>query len=117
MIHHMTLFAEPFEQIASRKKTIELRLNDPKRQLIHPGDLIIFVNQKQPTLKITCRVKQLHYFTTFEELYATLPLTACGYSLEKLQMASPQDMLKYYPLEKQLQYQALGIEIELLDNT
>ena len=41
MIHKMNLAAEPFEQIASGRKTIEMRLLDEKRQKLMIGDLIV----------------------------------------------------------------------------
>lgn len=42
MNHKMNLFPEPFEMISSGQKTIELRLNDEKRQKIQIGDIIEF---------------------------------------------------------------------------
>ena len=44
MIHYMNLASEPFEQIKSGAKTIELRLYDEKRQNVSEGDNIIFTN-------------------------------------------------------------------------
>ncbi len=40
MIHYMNLADDPFEQIASGNKTIELRLYDEKRQKIKVNDFI-----------------------------------------------------------------------------
>ena len=42
MIHEMKLNKEPFEKIRDGKKTIELRLNDEKRQRVRVGDSIVF---------------------------------------------------------------------------
>ena len=44
MTHYMNLASEPFEQICSGAKTIELRLYDEKRQAVSAGDTIIFTN-------------------------------------------------------------------------
>ena len=44
MNHNMNLSPVPFEMIKSGQKTIELRLNDEKRQRIKTGDTIIFSN-------------------------------------------------------------------------
>ena len=44
MTHYMNLASEPFEQISSGAKTIELRLYDEKRQAVSAGDTIIFTN-------------------------------------------------------------------------
>ena len=40
MIHKMNLAAEQFEQTASDRKTIEMRLLDDKRKKLMTGDLI-----------------------------------------------------------------------------
>lgn len=45
MKHYMTLDPAPFETINNGTKTIELRLNDEKRQLIRINDEIIFENK------------------------------------------------------------------------
>jgi ASC-1-like (ASCH) protein len=46
MKHEMKLNVEPFNKIKSGKKTIELRLNDEKRQLVKIKDLIEFTNRE-----------------------------------------------------------------------
>ena len=74
MIHNMKLNPEPFNMISSGQKTIELRLNDGKRQLINIGDKIVFTNTADSEHKITVVVVDLHKFNSFEELYNTLPL-------------------------------------------
>jgi uncharacterized membrane protein len=40
MRHEMTLFEEPFNKIRDKQKSIEVRLNDEKRQNIKVGDII-----------------------------------------------------------------------------
>ena len=42
MTHHMKLVQHPFEMIRSGQKTIEIRLNDEKRQRIKLDDYIEF---------------------------------------------------------------------------
>ena len=42
MIHRMKLKKSPFMKIKNNKKTVELRLNDEKRQKEHVGDFIEF---------------------------------------------------------------------------
>ena len=78
----MNLNAAPFEMIEQGTKTIELRLWDEKRSLIKVGDEILFVHTKDSTRTLRTRVKALHLFSSFEELYRTLPLTKCGYTEE-----------------------------------
>ena len=87
MTHYMNLAPEPFEQIRSGTKTIELRLYDEKRQAVSAGDTIIFTNLADK-LQISAKVLKLYI--------------------------SPDDMLAYYPKEKQERYKVVGIEIELI---
>ncbi|MEJ7293843.1 hypothetical protein WL279_12370, partial [Staphylococcus epidermidis] len=37
----MKLYVEPFEAVRNNRKTIEIRLNDEKRQYIKIGDTIV----------------------------------------------------------------------------
>ncbi len=113
LTHYMNLASVPFEQIKSGTKIIELRLYDEKRQTISDGDTFIFTNLAD-NRQITVRVIRLHIFDTFIELYRNLPLSKCGYTEQELDTASPDDMLAYYPKEKQERYKVVGIEIELI---
>lgn len=113
MLHCMNLNPEPFEMIRSGEKTIELRLYDEKRQLVKAGDEIEFTRIDNPSEKLVVRVKALHRFSNFEELYKYLPLNKCGYSEQNISRATPDDMVAYYSKEKQSKYGVVGIEIEL----
>lgn len=113
MYHEMKLHPQPFDRIASGKKTIELRLHDEKRKKIQIGDTIIFSKTTDPSERLETQVTGLYPFRTFEELYYNLPLHRCGYLPEELLTASPKDMEAYYSLEKQAKYGVLGIEINL----
>ena len=107
----MRLHKEPFELIQNGQKSIELRLNDEKRQQIQVGDEIEFRLSTEETKRLFCEVITLHHFPSFEALYAYLPLSKCGYTDENIQTASPLDMEKYYAKEEQEKYGVLGIEI------
>ena len=109
-MHNMKLHPSPFEMIKCRKKTIELRVYDEKRQRIKPGDEIIFTNTETgETLHTT--VIRLHRFDSFEELYNALPLLECGYTVDDISKAHPSDMQQYYSAEEQKKYGVVGIEI------
>lgn len=112
MIHNMKLNPQPFAMIAEGTKTIELRLYDEKRQLINIDDEIIFTNTEDSTKQIRAKVLTLHKFSSFEELYANLPLLKCGYTEANIHTASPNDMEEYYSYNKQKKYGVVGIEIE-----
>ncbi len=110
MIHNMKLGGIPFEKIKSGAKTIELRLYDEKRRKIKIGDTIRF---KSEAGVIKAKVKALHIFKSFEELYDTLELDKCGYTESGLASASPEDMLEYYSEDQIKKYGVVGIEIEV----
>ena len=69
MKHDMKLKKEPFRKIKNGLKTIELRLNDEKRQKVQVGDYIEFSLIDDATQKLTVRVVALHHFPSFRELY------------------------------------------------
>ena len=110
MTHNMKLWRDAFYHIADGSKTIELRLNDEKRQQISIDDTIVF-NCTQNKDIITAKVKALHKFADFKELYEQLPLDKCGYSKDELGTAHYTDMEQYYSKEQITKYGALGIEL------
>ncbi len=114
MTHSMNLKPRPFEMIAKGYKTIELRLMDEKRREISVGDTIVFTNTANPSAQLLCLVTKLHPFPNFAELYRALPLDRCGYLPEELPTAAPEDMLLYYPAEKQQKHGVLAIEIQVI---
>jgi ASC-1-like (ASCH) protein len=109
----MKLNPQPFELIMSGIKTIELRLNDEKRQLIHIEDEIVFENTENSN-GITVKVLKIYKYESFEDLYNELPLLKCGYTEEDIDTANASDMDIYYSKEIQQKFGVLGIEIELL---
>ena len=112
-IFNMKLSPKPYDMIASGKKSIELRLLDEKRSQIKVGDIIVFT-QSFSGESVTVKVLALHKFSSFKELYASLPLLKCGYTEENIDSASYQDMTMYYSLDEQRKYGVVGIEICLL---
>lgn len=115
MIHAMKLRDLPFSQIEQGSKTVELRLYDEKRRAIRVGDEILFTHCDAPWRTLRCRVLALHVFSTFAELYASLPLLRCGYTEETLSLAHPRDMERYYAPWQERAYGVVGIELSLLE--
>ena len=113
MTHKMKLCPEPFMMIRRGCKTIELRLNDEKRQKIKIGDTIEFT-QTETGEKISAEVICLHHFSSFSKLYKRLPLLKCGYTEADISNAKPEDMELYYSSEQQSKYGVLGIEIKVI---
>lgn len=110
MTHYMKLVPSAFSKIANGSKTIELRLNDEKRQKISIDDTIIF-NCITTLESINVKVKSLHKFNDFKALYEHLPLNKCGYSDNELNTAHYTDMEQYYSKEQIEKYGTLGIEL------
>lgn len=110
MTHIMNLESSVFLKIANGNKTIELRLNDEKRQKIKIGDRIEFRCSELNSV-IFAEVIKLHKFSDFEQLYKALPLEKCGYSKDNLKTARYTDMEKYYTKSQIKKYGALGIEL------
>lgn len=115
MRHKMDLNPSPFSKIESGKKTIELRLNDEKRQLIHIGDEIEFINTEAIEKRLLTKVLSIHRYPSFEELYKSLPLLKCGYTEKNISTAKASDMDVYYSRDEQIQYDVVGIEISLIN--
>lgn len=111
MTHKMKLHDEPFRKIKNGTKTIEMRLNDEKRQLINIGDSIEFENRM--TLEtVTVSVIGLYKFNSFYELYNAFDKLSIGYDMDE--EANPCDMEKYYSKEEQEKYGVLAILIKLI---
>ncbi len=111
-MHYMKLHNDPFNLIKSGTKTIELRLNDLKRQKIKVGDLIEFTNRVTDE-KMVVRVVDLIKFNSFSDLYKNFSKVSMGYREDE--DANPSDMELYYSLEDQEKYGVLAIKIEKID--
>ena len=111
MKHEMKLNNSPFKSIKNGTKTIELRLNDEKRQLLKIKDLIEFTN-RETSEQLLVEVVNLYHYNSFEELYKHFDKIAIGYKEDE--EANPNDMEKYYSKEEQDKYGVLGIEIKKL---
>lgn len=112
MFHHMNLEESPFDFIKKNLKTVELRLNDEKRQLIKEDDKIIFTNIKTGETIIK-KVFKKYVFKSFKELYDYFPKTLIGYQSD--QISDYKDMLLYYSEDLIKRYGVLGIELIDID--
>lgn len=66
MQHEMMLTPRPFAMIEVGLKTIELRLNDEKRQAIKVGDWICFYCTEDHSQILQAEVVGLHYLMIFD---------------------------------------------------
>ena len=109
MKHNMKLKDKPFNSIKNGTKTIELRLFDEKRQLLHENDLIEFTNIETNEM-ILVQVEALYKYPSFTELYKHFDKVDMGYNANE--EASPEDMNNYYSKEEQEKYGVVGIKIK-----
>ena len=111
MTHQLNLCHEPFIAITKGNKRIEMRLFDEKKSLIQIGDILEFTDLETKE-KVNCIVINIKTYPTFKELYEDNDKVLLGY--DKDDIASPDDMLKYYPKERQSKYLAMAIYIEII---
>ena len=110
--HLMKLHPSPFAAIQSGKKTLELRLNDEKRQKIKVGDTIVFT-QTETGETLRAVVLDIHKYTDFEAMYAVEDPVAMGYT--EGETADPKDMSQYYKEDEIKRYGTLAIEIKKIE--
>lgn len=107
MLHQMKLQSGPFEKIKSGTKTVEIRLNDEKRQVLKVGDDIEFSLINDSSKKIKVRINELRIFKNFKELFNS-------YSIEQYGGGDWVGMYQYYSKEDENTYGVLGIGITLI---
>lgn len=111
MRHEMGLFEEPFRSIEQGRKTVEIRLNDSKRQQVQVGDQIQFTHT-ETNEKLLVRVTKRQVFPDFRALYEQIPnedIDCVGWSLEELVTST----YSIYSTEAEQQYGALALTIAL----
>ncbi|HBQ77559.1 ASCH domain-containing protein [Exiguobacterium sp. ZWU0009] len=111
MRHEMGLYEVPFRSIEQRLKTVEIRLNDPKRQQVQVGDQIQFTHtETSETLLV--HVTKRETFQDFQALYEHVSresIDCVGWSLDELVTST----YAIYSPEAEQQYGALALTIAL----
>jgi ASC-1-like (ASCH) protein len=107
MEHCLQLHPLPFAQIKSGTKTIEVRLNDEKRQTIAVGDTIVFVSRADTEDRVRTMVAGLLHYPTFQALYAAHPPEIYG----AIHADEYVRMYEYYTREDEVRYGVLGIQV------
>ena len=114
MRHQMKLFKEPFFRIKGKKKIIEVRLFDEKRQKIQIGDEIEFSLIDNQDEKILVKVIGLSRFKTFKELYSSFSYKMFGHPDGTTLSEQIRDIQECYSNKEEEKYGALGIHIKLI---
>ena len=116
----MKLAHDPFIQIWERRKQIEFRLYDEKRQQIELGDIIIFNQIDRNTIpKETLQVEVigLYHSRSFLNLFNSLDKATMGWNTENMINEKIWKMRTYYSTEDESKYGVLGIHIKILVNS
>ena len=111
VVNELRLANQPFEAIKEGRKTIEMRLFSEERSLMSIGELIEFTNRDSGE-KLLCFIDAISIYDNFDELYKHYDKVSLGYA--PTEEANPDDMLIYYPKEKQEMYKVMAIKIRLL---
>lgn len=92
-------------------KRIELRLYDEKRKNIKIGDIITITNA-QTNEEFEVKVVGLLQYSSFKEVFNDFDIEILAdKSMTKEELMN--ELEKFYPIEKQKQYNVLGIRVEL----
>ncbi len=110
----MRLEEASFNAIASGDKTVEVRLNDNKRNLLKPEDKIEFYKRSLLKEKVIVEVVKLDRFSTFKELVGSFPLENFGTRRFKTKDELLRRIREVYSIEQESKYGALAIHIKLI---
>ena len=116
-VHEMKLNKKPFFEMLQGKKTVELRLNDEKRQQIKRAEYISFTLKAEDDdgglNLIVAEVIALHKFNSFAELFETDLKVKSGFG-DCTKDEAVQKMREYYSEDEERKYGVLGIELEVV---
>ena len=109
----MHLNNEPFQLMKNEVKTIEVRLNDEKRQEIKSGDYIVFKNlTTEETLKV--QVKEIVVFSSFQSLLNQYTNEEVGAKADDQLSQKLAAIYQIYSQTDELNYGALAIKVALI---
>ncbi len=111
----MTLNDKPFRQICSGVKTVEIRLNDEKRQKLRVGDAIRFCRKNNTDECTFTEVVDIRKYSTFLEMFSSESLSKTGFDGYTVDSAA-KEMYDYYDEKNEKKYGVLAIEIRVLNN-
>ncbi len=111
--HTLKLYSTYFNLIKNGQKTIEVRLNDEKRQKINAGDTIEFLSAENEYEKLSTKVVAKYYFKTFKEMATTLNSASLGFDSKTVNEIV--DVYHgIYGTENELKYGIVAFKIELI---
>lgn len=107
----MNILKRYFKDIKNGKKTIEVRLNDIRRQKIKQGDIIKFIQNNKPKKYFYARVKRMAQYSDFINLFREEGVIKTGHKGKSIEQAD-SIMHRFYSEEEILKNGVVAIEIE-----
>ena len=107
----MNILKRYFKDIKNGKKTIEVRLNDIRRQKIKQGDIIKFIQNNKPKKYFYARVKRMTQYSDFINLFREEGVIKTGHKGKSIEQAD-SIMRRFYSEEEILKNGVVAIEIE-----
>ncbi|WP_185970900.1 ASCH domain-containing protein [Alkalicoccobacillus porphyridii] len=114
MNHMMGLYDEPFALMKNGRKTVEVRLNDEKRQRLRVGDHIDFIKAPVQDDRLKMIVTELKKFESFRELYESVPIEDLGEEGMSVNQLLNETYL-IYSQESEQKFGALAIYVEQVE--
>ena len=111
----MKLFKEPFSRIKEKRKIIEVRLFDDKRQKVSIGDEIEFSLIDNPKEKILVKVIGMSRFKFFKDLYSSFHYSLFGHPHGITLEEQLRDIMECYSKSDEEKYGCLAIHVRLVE--
>ena len=115
MNHKTRLIEEQFNLIKTKNKTIEVRLNDKKRQQFNLGDELEITNRQNSEEKIKVKLIGKSHFQNFNQLYSNFPNEKFGLTKETSIKEKLELVSQFYSKEQEKELGVVGLHLELID--
>ena len=103
---------KPYKKIKLGKKTVDLRLNDLRRNNIQKGDVVIFRLDNNPKKQIVVEVINSKKFYSFKDLVSYYGREKCGFKKKSVDEAN-EIMKRFYKPEEIKKLGVIGFEFKL----
>ena len=112
MEHKMRLYDQPFQLMLAGTKTVEIRLNDEKRQAVQNGDIIVFTNLENADQSFKVEVLERVQFDSFQELLKYYDNEEIGASEDYQLSQKLADIYQIYSQAEELEYGAVSFRVK-----
>ncbi|MBW0596191.1 Cof-type HAD-IIB family hydrolase [Mycoplasma anatis] len=113
MIRKLFIQEKFLKKIREGKKTIEMRLNDPRRHNLKEGMVLKLENIDDNKDVQLIEITKINKYKNFDELYKCEDPILLGYDCAE--EANPNDMLYFYSREKQDEWGVIAIHFNIVN--